>query len=115
MKRFLSTLAIVTALVAGSGAALAGGTPAQKCSAGLRKCIGKLFSSIMICHSKAAVKTVDDTTDQACVDAANAKWDACGAKQLAKGGCSIDQAGLDHIKIEDIAVWTLDMKGDSAP
>src|SRR5262245_52383057 len=115
MKRSLVTMGMVAALVAGSGTAFAGGTPAQKCSAAVRKCIGKLFSSIMTCHAKAAVKTVDDSTDQACVDAANTKWDACGAKQLAKGGCSIDQAGLDHIKTEDIAVWTLDMKGDSAP
>src|SRR5262247_183789 len=78
MKRALLTIGLVTALAAGSGAAHAGGTPAQKCSAALRKCIGKLFSSIMVCHSKAAL-TVDDSTNQECVDAANAKWDTCGA------------------------------------
>lgn len=114
MKRFVLTLGMAAVLAAGASSALAGGTPSQKCSAALRKCIGKVFGSIMACHAKAAV-TVGDTTDQACVDAANGKFDACTSKALSHGGCTVDQAGVDHIKNADIAVWTLDMKGDTTP
>lgn len=114
MKRIVVTLGMVAVLAAGASTALAGGTPSQKCSAALRKCIGKVFGSIMACHAKAAV-TVGDTTDAACVSAATGKFDACGAKALSHGGCTVDNAGLDHIKNEDILPWTDDMKGDTTP
>lgn len=114
MKRIVLALGMAAMLAAGTGTALAGGTPSQKCSASLRKCIGKVFASIMACHAKAAV-TVGDVTDAACVAAANGKFDACASKALSHGGCNVDQAGVDHIKNEDIAPWTDDMKGDTVP
>ena len=79
MKR---TVIVVVAALLGSvlvtGAAMAGGTPAQKCSAAKRKAAGKKAASKFGCLSKAASKAIEVDTD--CLAKAETKFSSTFAK-----------------------------------
>lgn len=115
MKKVLLTMGLAAFLtVAGTAsAAPTAAEQAAKCAASLRKCCGKVFLGIVLCHAKGAVKTTTDTTDPVCVDTARGKYNLCAGKALAKGGCITDQAGMDHLEDEIENQWAADVKDDT--
>jgi hypothetical protein len=77
--------ALVVSLAVAASVALAGPTPAQKCTAAKLKATGKKASAKLKCHEKAVLKGL--AVDPACLAKAEEKFTDAFAKAEAKGGC----------------------------
>jgi len=110
MRNMIIALGLVAAL-AGAGTAIAGATPAQKCAAARRKCIGKDFAAVMTCYAKGATQ---GGVNQGCLDSAGKKLVACWNK-ADKGGCSAQSAAPTHIQDEDILPLAADLADNDTP
>lgn len=100
-----------------AGNAVAAPTNAQKCSASLRKCIGKLVQGCATCYAKKALTGADATQ---CIAVADAKFEKCQVKNIDKyppdgtdNGCASDNAGIDHLQNDDVLnAWCVDIEDD---